>query len=72
MGHAALELHFKLGGGALARGALAQLLVPAGAELRAPEAGGAAEGVARADGEVGKLAYAEAGRACVEIEEHGG
>ena len=60
-----------LGGGVLAGGALAELAVPVGAELRAPDALRPAAGVARPDRELGEFPDAERGGALVEVEEHG-
>ena len=41
------------------------------AELGAPDAGRATGGVARAEGEIGKLTNAQAGGALIEVEVHG-
>jgi hypothetical protein len=63
---------FERGGLRMIPGGLpAELLVPVGAELRAPEAGGAgAAGIVGAEGEGGKFADAQAGGAGVEGEFH--
>ena len=69
---AALDGDFE-GGGGCGRGGLgAELVVPVGAELRAPDARGAraAARVVRAEGEGGELADAQAGGAGVEREFH--
>lgn len=68
---AAFDRDFELGGGGVFGGGLgAELLVPVGAELSAPETLGAAGGIARAEGEIGKLPDAQAGGAGVEGEFH--
>jgi len=70
--NATFDGDFKGGGGAVRGGGLgAELLVPIGPELRAPEPGLAAGGIPGAEGEIGKLADAQAGGAGVEGEFHG-
>ena len=59
---------FEEGVAALGGGLGAELVVPVGAELGAPEAGGGAEGIAGAEGELGELTNAQAGGALVEVE----
>src|SRR5476651_2671621 len=69
---AALDGDLELGGGDIGGGAGPELVVPVRAELRAPQTGGTAAGIVRAEGEGGEFARAQRGRAGVEIEAHRG
>ena len=69
----AVDGDFEFGGGGVFSGSeRAELLVPVSAELGAPEAVGAAGGIAGAEGEVREFADAQAGRAGVEGIFHSG
>jgi len=67
---AAGDGNLKGGRGRGRAGGGAEFLVPAGAELGAPEALGAVAGFTRADGEAGEFADAQAGGALIEVEGH--
>jgi hypothetical protein len=61
---------FELGGGVFGGSLGAELVMPVGAELGAPETGGRAGRIAGAEGEVGEFTHAEAGGALIEVEVH--
>ncbi len=67
---AAGDRDFKEGAGVFRGGLRAELLVPVGAELGAPEAGGTAGRVAGTEGEIGELTDTQAGGALIEIVVH--